>query len=273
MIDFHVHAFPDSLAARVIPQLAERAGVCPAYDGTVSGLQKSMRQSGVTYAVIQHIATKPGQVRAINQWCRELQDQYGLFSFGALHPDMADGEVEQQVEFLKNQGIRGVKLHPEYQNFYPDEDRLETLYSKLEAAGLALLIHAGIDLCFNQEPKAAPARILQINQAFPKLKLIAAHLGGFRMWDEVERCLIGRPVWLDTAYCADECPGPRILELARAHSVKRVLFGSDAPWGNQAAHREYLRQAGFTAEELSEIECGNACDMLGLERADFCKGG
>ncbi len=266
VIDFHVHAFPDDLAAGVIPQLSERGGVCPAYNGTVSGLQQSMRQSGITHAVIQHIATKPGQVRAINQWCRELQDQYGLFSFGALHPDMSTGELDQQIVFLKSQGIPGVKLHPEYQDFYPDEDRMEALYHRLETSGLTLMMHAGVDLCFAGKPKASPARIMQINQAFPKLKLIAAHLGGFRMWDEVEHYLIGRPIWLDTAYCANECPGPRLLELARAHGVKRVLFGSDAPWGNQAAHREYLRQAGFTDAELSGIEYGNACDMLGLER-------
>ena len=267
VIDFHVNAFTDGLAASVVSQLSERGGVCPTYNGTVSGLQQSLRQSGITSAVIQHIATKPGQVRAINQWCRELKDQYGFYSFGALHPDMSAEELAQQIAFLKSQGIRGVKLHPEYQDFYPDEDRMEALYYQLETSGLALMMHAGVDLCFAGEPKASPARIMQINQAFPKLKLIAAHLGGFRMWDEVERCLIGRPVWLDTAYCADECPGPRLLELVRAHGVKRVLFGSDAPWGNQAAHREYLRQAGFTAAELSEIEYGNACDMLELERA------
>jgi predicted TIM-barrel fold metal-dependent hydrolase len=275
IIDFHVHAFNDELAPTVIPRLEHMSGCRAFYNGTVSGLLESMRRSGIAQAVLQPVATKPAQVPIINRWCLEVVEAHAggepageqpavpqLHAFGALHPDMPEEAIEREVEFLKAHNFRGVKLHPEYQSFYPDEDRLEPLYRALERQGLCLLMHAGFDLGYPTQPKATPNRILQVLLGFPGLRLIAAHLGGFRLWDDVEHYLVGRQVGLDTAYCADDCPQPLFREIVRAHGPEHIYFASDGPWGDQTRHLAYLRTAGLTPDEFSRIAGGNATDIL-----------
>ncbi len=262
VVDFHVHVFPDDLAASALPRLSALSGLPPRFDGTVAGLLRSMRRSAVDLTVVQPVATKPSQVRRINEWCRDLRAHAGLTSFGALHPDLAREALQEEVRCLQAEGFRGVKLHPNYQAFQPDEDRLEPLYQALAAAGLAVLFHVGVDLGCDPPVRATPAHIAGIQRAFPGLVLIAAHLGGFRMWDEVERNLVGTPVWLDTAFCAGQCPPEVFRDIVRAHGSHRVLLASDGPWGDPGDTRAYLRAAGLAPEEILAIEGKNASALL-----------
>jgi len=262
VIDFHVHAFPDELAARAIPQMSARAGVPACFDGTVRGLLASMRSHGIDISVLQPVATKPEQVEGINRWSAELRAEPGLLSFGALHPDQEVEALERQITFLLANGFRGVKLHPDYQRFHPDEDRMESLYARLERAGLAVLFHAGVDLGLYPPLMGAPEQIEQVQKVFPRLTIIAAHMGGFRRWDDVERHLVGTPVWLDTAYCADDCPTERFREMVQGHGSGKVLFASDGPWADQGRSLEFIRRVGLPVEDVRAIEGENARALL-----------
>lgn len=265
MLDFHVHAFPDSLAASAVGPIAAKAGMAAACDGTLTGTRNAMVRAGVNGAVLMPVATKPSQVAGINRWLESLRDQPGIFAFGALHPDLPEELLHEQLAWLSARGFRGVKMHPEYQTFYPDEDRLEPFYRALEAAGLSLLLHAGWDaISAPGGPRSTPRRILQVRRSFPGLKLILAHFGGFRLWDEVEKHLLGLPVFLDTALCAGHLPVERFLEMTRAHGADRVLFGSDSPWGDPLAHVRWIRSAGLTKEEEEKILKTNGARLLGL---------
>ncbi len=264
VIDVHVHVFPDEVAARAIPKMSARAGVTPFSDGTVNGLLGTMRRSGVDLSVIQPVATRPEQVESINRWSLGLRDTPGLICYGALHPDLAPEAMAEQIAFLVRQGFPGVKLHPDYQCFHPDEDRLAEMYEALAKAGLTVLFHAGIDLGLYPPLMCTPEQIAQVHRTYPSLRIIAAHMGGFKMWDEVERHLIGTGVRLDTAYCARDLPPERFRELVHAHGPEKVLFASDAPWGDQAAELALVRGAGLTPDETAAVLGGNAVRCLGL---------
>ncbi len=264
IIDFHVHIYPDELAATVVSELQSRCGFQPCFDGTLSGLRLSMQTCGIDISVLQPVATKPSQVRHINQWSAVLNTESDLIAFGALHPDLSVEEVEAEIEFFKTHEIRGVKMHPEYQEFYPDDPRLEVIYQALEKNKIHLLLHAGMDLGFAPPAKATPERILQIHKGFPKLTIIAAHLGGFQMWEEVGKYLVGTPVFLDTAYCLQDAPSPQLLELIRAHGYQRVLFGSDAPWGNQSKQVYTMKNMPLPPLERAAMLGGNAFRLLGV---------
>lgn len=265
IIDFHVHAFTDELAPAAVEQLSTQCGFQPCFDGTLAGLRASMRESGIDISVVQPVATKPSQVQTINRWAVGIRNVPGLLSFGALHPDLSLEQITVEVAYLKEQGFRGVKLHPEYQAFHPDEDRLEAIYAALQDAGLILLMHAGPDLGFTSPVKATPERILQVHRGFPRLTLVAAHLGGYQRWEESAKYLAGKPLWLDTAYCFQNAPDPGMIELMRAHGPDRILFGSDAPWGNQARHADLIRKLDFSPHEIADMTGKNAYNLLKLK--------
>jgi predicted TIM-barrel fold metal-dependent hydrolase len=264
IIDFHAHVFPDDLAPRAITQLEKNGGTRAPYNGTVQGLLASMRAAGIQQTVLQPVATRPEQVEPINRWSLSLRGRRELIPFGALHPNLSPEALDQQIKFLKVHGFLGIKLHPDYQNFHPDEDRLEAFYRALEKSGLIVLFHSGIDLGLYPPVMAGPEHIARVHKAFPGLIIVAAHMGGYKMWDDVESYLVGHSIWLDTAYCAPDCPQRQFVDIVRAHGANRILFASDGPWGDQQENLQYLRSAGLTDDELVAIEGKNAENLLGL---------
>ncbi len=263
VIDFHTHIFPDALAARAIKQLAE-CGDGSAYyaDGTARGLRQSMQQAGITKSVTLPVSTKAAQTPTINTICIELRDS-GLIQFGTLHPDYPDWDTE--IARLVEAGIRGVKFHPDYQLFYVDEERMFPLYQKMAEGGLIALFHTGEDIAFQPPFRAPPDRMARVLDHVPDLVVVAAHFGGYKMWDEVERHLVGRPLYLDTSFTLPYLPAEDFVRMARCHGVERILFGTDSPWADQTDELTRLLATGLTNAELDAV-CHQNAERL-LDRA------
>ena len=264
IVDCHTHAFPDDLAPRAIAALnaevtEEEHAVL---DGTVGDLLRSMDRAGIDKAVVWSVATAPKQVDPIIRWSLGIRSDR-IIPLGSVHPDCSD--VAADVRKVADSGLPGIKLHPQYQGFAVDERRVWPLYEAADEAGLIVAFHAGRDIAFPPEDdRAAPARILRVHEAFPDMPVVAAHLGGWRMWDEVARSLAGTGVYLDTSYtfhlAADDDAVARVLE---AHSVDRILFGTDSPWRSQADDLSLIRAAFPDPEDLERVLHGNAQELFG----------
>jgi len=230
VVDVHAHAFPDAVAENAIRILEENSYVKAFLSGTVADLRASMRQAGVDRAVVQPVSTKPAQVRSINDWAHRTSDEQVTF-FGTIHPDMPD--VRSEVIRLKGLGFKGIKFHPDYQDFYIDEDRMYPIYEALADHGLVVMFHMGVDIGLPEPVHAPPRRLARVLDRVPELTVIASHLGGYRMWREVADHLVGREVYLDTSLVPDRMDADRAIDLMRAHGIDRILFGTDSPWDPQ----------------------------------------
>ncbi len=260
IIDVHVHAFPDDLAARAIPQLEAGAGVAARLDGTVSALLRSMDRAGIARAVICSIATRPGQFQKILDWSLQVRSAR-LVPLPSVHP--SHPEALAQVRAVKDAGLPGIKIHPYYQDFYLDDPRLAPFFACIEDCGLLVLCHTGFDIAFPRERRADPERILRVAARHPGLRLIATHLGAWEDWDEVERRLIGRPVLLETSFALGYAPPERVRRMLLDHPADCILFGSDSPWADQAEELERLRALGLPPEREAALLGGNAARLLG----------
>lgn len=260
VIDFHTHVFPDDLARAAVPVMAERGGVRPRFDGTVGGLLGVMDRAGVDVSVVQPVATKPGQVRSINDWLAAAATGR-VVPFGAMHPDFAD--PAEEIARMASMGIRGIKLHPEHQAFEPHEPRMDAIYAAAVEQRMPVFFHAGGDIVCDTV-RGTPASFAAVLDAWPDLTAVLAHLGGFRQWAGVAELLAGRDVWLDTAYTMGHMPDDEWVALVRAHSADRVLFGSDGPWADPAEDIAYLRRMGLADAEVEAILGGNAERLLAL---------
>jgi uncharacterized protein len=263
IIDIHTHAFPDELAARAVSLLTEHAGVPAKVDGTCAGLVASMERAKIDRSVVVPIATKPSQVRSINSWSAEISRRYeGLIGFGTLHPDGEDWAAE--IDRMVADGIPGIKMHPDYQLFFVDEPRMIPMYRALADAGMILLFHAGVDIGLPPPVHCTPDRLARVLDAVPELKVIAAHMGGYSCWDEVERYLVGRDLWFDTSYSQADLGRERMVSLMRAHGVERILFGTDSPWTDQSLEVRGMSELGLSEDELALVLGGNAGRLLGV---------
>jgi uncharacterized protein len=260
IIDFHTHAFPDKLAARAVERLERQGGIRAALDGTIGALLASMDRAGIAASVVCSIATDPGQFGAILRWSTAFAGPR-LLPFPSVHPAAVDPASE--VRQIAAAGFLGVKLHPEYQQFHIDDPALAVLYGALEKAGLIALFHAGHDIGFPDSDRAAPRRLLAVHRAFPALKIVASHLGGFRRWEEVAALLLGSGIWLDTSYTIGHIPAALLREILAGHRKDRLLFGSDSPWTDQAGEVSRVRSLELPEELTDLILQGNARTLLG----------
>jgi len=264
IIDFHTHTFPDELAAKALEKLvrfAPQEKAC--IDGTVGGLIASMDRAGIDRAVTLPIATKPSQVEPINTAAIALLANRRVIPFGTLHP--AYERMEQEIGRLRESGVRGIKLHPEYQDFYIDDRTYFPMYDMLRSAGLIVLFHAGKDPGPFTSDHALPAAIRTVHDNFPSLRIVAAHMGGWRVWPQVEEALAGVPLYIDTAaVCRDMAPAD-FVRIARAHGVHRVLFATDSPWFDQKATVEWVDGLPLTPAEKRRIFHANAAHLLGAD--------
>lgn len=259
IIDIHTHIFPDEIAPKAIPALGESGDVKASHNGTASGLKASMAQAGISKSALMPVATKPSQVAPINRWMSSM-DRNSFIPFGTIYPG-SDSVMPDIVEIAKL-GLKGIKLHSNYQDFRPDDEFMFPIYEEIRRRGLLVLFHAGKDLSFEEVP-ASPVRLRRMIDKMPGLKVIAAHFGGYQCWEEVAEHLIGRDVYLETSYTLPFLEREKFVAMARAHGVDRVLFGTDSPWRNQREEVALISNYGLGDNELEKIFYCNAQQLLG----------
>jgi predicted TIM-barrel fold metal-dependent hydrolase len=260
IIDFHTHTFPDDLAARAIASLMTNSPESRNHtDGTISGLLKSMENSGIKHSVVLPVATKPSQVPVINQNSLRLKCKL-ITAFGALHPQTPN--VEQEIAFLKENNIPGIKFHPEYQNFYVDDKALFPVYEQLSAASLIVVFHAGKDPGPFTCDHALPCSLKRVHKNFPSLRIVAAHMGGWKLWDEVEQHLCGLPVFLDTSAISDYISEEQFRRIVNKHGADNILFGTDSPWFDQSREIRWLDSMDLSNSVKSRIFYENGRRLL-----------
>ncbi|MBN1129312.1 MAG: amidohydrolase family protein [Chitinispirillaceae bacterium] len=260
IIDFHTHCFPDHLAARAVKHVLDTSPEAKCWtDGTLGGLLGSMKTAGITRSVVLPVATKSSQVTSINRAAPELASD-AIVPFGCLHPEAPN--AEEEIAFLKGSGIRGVKLHPEFQDFYLDDPAVFPLYDALAQAGLMVVFHAGTDPGPFTNDHSLPHRLLAVHKRFPGLTIVAAHMGGHQVWDQVEEHLVGLPIWFETSTVPENFAKEAFVQMCRKHGVERVLFGTDTPWFNQMFDVRWTRESGLTDTELKLVFERNALALL-----------
>jgi len=280
IIDFHTHTFPDALAGRAVSRLAASARAKNYLDGTRDALIASMREAGVDRSVLLPVVTKPDQQEEINRIALETNEhteETGLLSFGGIHPD--NDNYRQILRGLAEGGVKGIKLHPVFQQTGLDDIRYLRIIECACENGLIILVHAGYDIGFPGIDYSSTSRITAVLDKLKPERFVLAHMGGWDCWEEVEAHIVGRDVWLDTSFSIlPIAPAPgttrkpeenpplsreQFLRMVRRHGTDHVLFGTDSPWSGQKESLDALRKSGLDAGELAAILGENAERLLG----------
>ncbi len=263
IVDFHTHVFPEDIAARALDKLSSAINnIYPVVtDGTVEGLLARMDEWGIDVSVVQPVITRPSQVQSINTWAQSICSER-LVSFGAIYPQGED--YQAQIDEVVALGLKGLKFHPEYQNFVVDDDHMLKVYDYALGKGLILLFHAGYDPGFKPPFKSTPQQFARILASMQGGTIIAAHLGGHAQWDDVEEYLVGTNIYLDTSMGSTFYPTEQFVRIVKNHGAHRILFASDSPWSHAGNELEYLRALPLSEEEKSAILGENARRILRL---------
>ncbi len=254
--DFHAHIYPDKIASRAVEGVGSFYNIPMDCDGTVGSLLDIGRQAGITNFVVHSVATGAKQVQSINNFVAEEAACHPEFiGFGTMHADFEDKVAE--VERMRGLGLRGIKIHPDSQKFNVDDERMFPVYDAIQG-NLPLIVHCG-DYRYDYDH---PARVRRVLDEFPKLTLIAAHFGGWSLYDLAVEYLLDTNCYLDCSSAMMYLGNRRSKELIRMYGAERMLFGSDYPMWNPRSELERLHGIGLTAEEEQMMLQENAERIL-----------
>ena len=280
IIDFHTHTFPNKIAEKAVQKLSDACHTVPFTNGTAAELTASMKDAGIAMSVVLPVATNPEKVSAINDVSAELNGKDGLLHFGCMHPTCPDWHSE--LGRIAALGLKGIKLHPIYQDVDFDDIRYLRILDRAAELGLIVVTHSGEDIGFPGVVRYSPQMVANALKQVGDVTLVLAHMGGWRNWQEAEALLSGSCVYIDTSFSLgtltptspdyyterqlrllDESEFVRIV---RSFGSEKVLFGTDSPWTMQKSSAEAFTALPLTEKEKQEILYGNAARLLKLSR-------
>ena len=260
IIDAHAHIFPEKIAENATVNIGHFYELPMDSCGVSEKLIESGNKIGTKLYLVCSTATAPRQTEHINEFiAEECRKNSSFYGFGTTHPDSDD--LEADIKQIKKLGLHGVKLHPDFQKFNADSPEAFKIYEMIEG-DLPLLIHCGD----NRYEFSAPDRIAAIHKNFPKLKILAAHLGGYQRWDDAEKCLTGLDnVKFDFSSSLAFLTPERAAHMIRTYGVENCFYGSDFPMWNHEEELERFFKLGFTEDENRRLLAQNFKEFLGIE--------
>lgn len=263
IFDSHVHIYPEKIADKAAQNIGAFYNLNMRFNGSVPTLLSECEKAGVNRCLVNSVATTHEQVTKINDFISEsVKNHPDMFiGFGSLHPDMSVGETEKELERMIEIGLKGIKLHPDFQKFNIDDKHAMELYEVIDGK-LPILFHTG-DKRYGY---SAPKRLYIAAKRFPRQKMIAAHFGGWSEWDEAQKCLTDfENVYVDTCSSLDFFSPEKALEYINAFGEDKVFFGTDYPMWSPVDEIERINRINLTDTAREKIFYKNICRFLGIE--------
>lgn len=261
IIDAHCHIYPDKIAVKASEATGKFYGIKMKMDGKVSTLVKEGKKAGISHFLVQSVATTPKQVSSINHFIADTVEKSGgsMTGFGTLHPDGED--IAADFAELKTLGLKGVKLHPDIQNFKIDDYRMLKIYELCEKNGMPILMHCGD----SRYDLSNPNRLVPVLEIYSELIMIGAHFGGYSLWEQASRELCKfKNFYVDTSsslFALDKETAKKIIVV---YGAEKVMFGTDYPMWDPSEELERFMRLDLSQNDRNKILYENASKLLGI---------
>ena len=254
VIDAHCHIYPEKIASKAVDGIGAFYDLKMHEGGTASGLIEKGEKNGVDKFIIFSVATTPKQVKSINEFIASEVSKHPdkFIGLGTIHPESDD--MKGDIEHLCDLGLKGVKIHPDFQKFKLDDYRYLKAY-ELCAGKIPVLIHTG-DKRYDY---SNPNRMKPLLEIYPEVIFIGAHFGGWSMWEEACEELSGyKNFFVDCSSSFYALDSAKSRELIRKYGSERVIFGTDYPMWNSDRELEYFFSLSLSDTERENILHKNA---------------
>ncbi len=270
VVDFHVHVakfdmwtpWVHEYMKKVNPRVYENFETIM----TPNGILELMAAEGVDFAVvlaeIAPLTTGVVKNEFVSEFCGKSEK---LIPFASINPVTDPNPQQTLAKLVRDLGMKGLKLLPPYQHFYPNDTKFYPLYAKAQELNIPLVFHTGSSVFKNAKLKFAnPLYLDDIAVDFPDLTIVQAH-GGRAFWYDIAFFLAKRHrnVFIDIAGLPPKNLLKYFPELEKIRD--KVIFGSDWPGVSSVkANIEAIRKLPLKAETKRKILGENALRLLKL---------
>ncbi len=257
IIDFHTHIYPDAIAKKAAQSIRDFYNIDGGnLDGTVDQLLCHGKDAGITRYIVLPVGLKPDHVSHINDFILEQTRLHPEFTgFGTIHAAMPD--LTQETQRILDMGLRGIKMHPDSQVFAIDDPRLFPAYEILQGKA-PIIMHMG-DVRFDY---SHPVRLRRVLALFPKLEVIAAHFGGYSMYETAFEILKDSNCYFDISSSMMFMPEGVAEKYIRAYGPHRLVYGTDFPLWNPKTEVKRFLELKLSPDEIEQIAYKTALHIL-----------
>ena len=262
VINAHCHIYPKKIASRAVEGIKDFYDLHMSLNGTVDALLEDGNKVGVVHYLVHSVATTPKQVKSINEFiASEVKAHPDTFTgFGTLHPDSED--IEGDLDYILELGLKGVKLHPDFQLFALNEERAFKMGKAINDRGLPMMVHCG-DFRYSY---SNPENLKPFLDEFPDMTVIGAHFAGWSMWEKATEELAKTPnLYVDTSSSLYAFSPEVAKELIDAYGAEKVLWATDFPMWEAENEMRMFNKIDLSDEERNMILYENAAKLLGLK--------
>ena len=270
VVDFHVHiieylemnpTFQDLMVQMTgisYEELLERFG-------SSEGFLTVLDENGVDYAVVLAVTSPISAGMATNERIIEFcSTSNRLIPFGTINPYLDYRPAKIVRDLAEKKSLRGLKLYPNYQYFYPNDRKLYPVYAVAEGLGLPVMFHTGTSVLQGPRLKYGdPLYLDDLAVDFPELTIIQCH-GGRTFWYDrsFTLCRLHENLYIDICGIAVKNLLKIFPDLERLPD--KFIFGSDWPAIPKtiAQNIETVRGLGLKNETVGKILGGNAARLL-----------
>ena len=259
LIDIHTHIYPPAIARKAAASIREfyQLGT-EEMDGTAETLLQKGDEAGIDRFVILPVSMRPERTRHINDFIlSQLAEQPRFLVFGTIHAGME--HITDEVQYIMDKGLRGLKMHPDSQVFAIDDERLFPAYEMLQGK-LPVILHMG-DKRYDY---SHPARLRRVLENFPNLQVIAAHFGGYGMYEIAYECLHDKDCIFDVSSSMMFMEDGIAEKFINIYGAERMAFGTDYPLWNPVPETKRFLQLRLTDEQFEQIGHKTAERILNL---------
>lgn len=257
VVDIHTHIFPNELAEKASAAIGVFYNEEINHVASLKILQEQEALLGAEYYGVSSSATSASQVESINSFiasCAKTDPR--MIPFGTLFPTMENWQPA--LEHIIELGLRGIKVHSDFQKINIDEPKAVEMYKGIAKAGLPVMFHMGD----NRYDYSAPERLANLIRQVPDLIVLAAHFGGWQAWDRSCAHVMPENVFYDTSSSLMFFSKERALELLDKLGAHRFLFGSDFPMWTPKEELERFLSLGLDDDTNDRILFGNFEDLF-----------
>ena len=265
IFDIHTHIYPEKIAEKASVNLGHFYNFVVEGDGTYSHLEKQGSVAGVCGFLLLGVATNPTQVCHVNDFIAKTvkasrERGFNTYGFMGMHQDYPDFAAE--LDRAVAAGLSGIKIHPDIQGVNIDDERLMELYYLAEGR-LPVYFHIGDDRPEYQY--SSPDKLVKILKEFPRLQVVAAHLGGYKAWEDALPLLAHREnVWYDTSSALWAMTTEYANSVVSRLGTEHLMFGTDYPVKTTDEELERLMALELTDAQREDILWNNASKFLGF---------
>lgn len=263
IINTHTHIFPEKIADKVIELLSQKGNMKHYGSPTLSNLLSEMERCKVDYSLTLPIATAPRQQFSINDFAASIKNPK-IISLGSVNPYAID--CIEEIERLYGLGLKGIKLHPEYQGFDADDKLIAyPLYETCRSLNLPIVFHAGFDVGFPNTYHASPDKLANVIDDFKDNTFILAHMGGMthnlKLVDSLEY-IAGKNCYIDTSLASVFFDKDIFMKFVNKHGTDKIVFGTDFPWSDMKKEIEFIDSLPLSEDDKDKIFFKNAAKLF-----------